>query len=59
MALPHVMKRAEEKMRENARRYQSNQQPPRNEGEVTIEKPQHGKKGNSGGDYVDYVEIKD
>ncbi len=59
MALPHVMRKAEERMRENARRFQENQQPQRSEGDVTIENKRRSTSSGSNGDYVDYVEIKD
>lgn len=59
MALPHVMRKAEEKMRENARRYNENARPPRPEGQVTVEKGSKGGQNKSDGDYVDFVEIKD
>ena len=59
MALPHVIRKAEEKMRERSREYGRSQQPPRSEGEITIEKGKNARAGSGGGDYVDYVEIKD
>ncbi len=59
LALPHVMRKAEQRMRENAQRYQENQRPPRSEGDITIENKNRTNSGKSNGDYVDYVEIKD
>ncbi len=59
LALPHVIKKAESRMRDNARKYQESQRPRREEGDVTIEKEAGKSSSTSGGDYVDYVEIKD
>jgi hypothetical protein len=60
MAMPYVLRKGEEAMREQARRHHEtfNAQH-RKEGEVTIEKENKGK-GRSGNDeYVDFVEVKD
>lgn len=59
MALPHVMRKAQERMNENARQFNERQQPIRPEGDVTIEKGKSSKGGSDGGDYINYVEIKD
>lgn len=59
MALPHVIRKAEEKMRDNARRNQDNARPSRPEGQVTVESAKRDSKDDQGGDYVDYVEIKE
>jgi hypothetical protein len=59
MALPYVMRKAEQKMRENAQRFQESQRPTRSEGEVTIESNKSKSRNKGDDDYVDYVEIKD
>lgn len=59
LALPHVMRKAEERMRENANRFRENQRPQRNEGDITIENGKSNSGSKSNGEYVDYVEIKD
>jgi hypothetical protein len=59
MALPLVVKKAEQKMRERAQQFEESQRPPRNEGEVTIEKPKRSGKGSADGEYTDYIEVKD
>lgn len=58
LALPHVMRKADEQMKENLRRQQEARRPARPEGHVTIENNNAGKT-KSGDDYVDFVEIKD
>ncbi len=54
LALPMVVRKAEQAMREK-------QQGPinRKEGEVTIERPKSKTRDSVGGEYVDYVEIRD
>lgn len=60
MALPIVVKNAEQNMRKKAEEYYRKNQPTRREGDVTIENQDKNKTDkNSEGDYVDYVEIKD
>jgi hypothetical protein len=60
LALPVVIKKADQAMRDRAAAYQSQNQPPRPEGQVTVEKSNGGSgKKADGGDYVDYVEIRD
>ncbi len=59
LALPHIIKKVESRMRDNARKHQEGQRPRRADGEVTIEKDASSGKSASGGDFVDYVEIKD
>jgi hypothetical protein len=60
LALPVVIKKADQAMRERAAAYQNQNQPPRPEGQVTVEKNNGGSgKKADGGDYVDYVEIRD
>ena len=59
MALPIVMKKAEERMRQHANQFGEQPRPQRNEGEVTIEGGSKNSDRKSKEDYVDYVEIKD
>lgn len=59
MALPIVVKRAESRMRQQAEEYQRRTNPPRKEGEVTIESNNKSNGKSNDGEYVDYVEIKD
>ena len=59
LALPHVIRSAEERMRERMNNFQANQQPPRKEGEVSIENKSKNSTKSKDDDYVDYVEIKD
>jgi hypothetical protein len=58
MALPVVMKKADEAMRQRAAQHRSAAQPPRKEGEVTVERDLNATK-SAGGEYVDFVEIKE
>jgi len=60
LALPIVIKKAEQRMRENQSGQTRSHQPPRKEGEVTVEK-NGDRSGNTprDGDYVDYVEIRE
>jgi hypothetical protein len=60
MMAPYALRKAEEAMRERARKqHDAFQSPGRKEGEVTIEKEtkRSGKSGSD--DYVDFIEIKD
>lgn len=59
MALPYVVKKGEQAMRDRMQQMQDQQRPQRNEGEVTIEKNASAHTSKGSGDYVDYVEIKD
>jgi sortase (surface protein transpeptidase) len=59
LALPIVVKRAEDKMRQRANEYQQRNAPQRPEGDVKIEKKNTNNKSSQEGEYVDYVEIKD
>jgi len=60
LALPYVMKKAEENMRQKMNDFQNNQRPPRQDGDVSIQSgaKNHGSSSKEG-EYVDYVEIKD
>ncbi len=60
LALPYVMKKAEENMRQKMNDFQNSQRPQRQAGDVSIQNGGKSQSGNSNeGDYVDYVEIKD
>ena len=59
LATPYVVKKAEETLRNRAAQFNQQNQPPRKEGEITIEKNKSNQKGTGSGDYVDYVEVKD
>jgi hypothetical protein len=61
MALPYVVKKAEENMRQRMSDFQQQQQrPQRQEGDVSIQNGGRQQSGSSkDGEYVDYVEIKD
>ncbi len=59
IALPIVVKKAEEKMRNQADNFYRSQQPPRPEGDVKVESTKKKDKREIDGEYVDYVEIKD
>lgn len=58
LALHHVIRKADERMKENIRRQEEARRPQRPEGHVTIENDKK-QKGKSGDDYVDFVELKD
>jgi len=59
LALPVVLKKAEQQMRNKAAQANANRQPPRREGEITVEKTQAAHSVSKDGDYVDFVEIKE
>lgn len=59
LALPHVIKKSEQVMRERMQKMQEQQRPQRPEGDVTIESQKRSRPGGNDGDYVDYVELKD
>lgn len=59
LALPHVIRKAEERMRDQANRQQNASRPQRPEGHVSVDTGNKQKNGRDDGDYVDYVEIKD
>jgi hypothetical protein len=46
-------------MQEEMRRRQEAARPPRREGEVRVETDRRGKDNDQGGEYVDFVEIKE
>lgn len=60
LALPYVMKRAEENMRQKMNDFQNSQRPTRNEGDVSIDNGRKSSQNkNRDGEFVDYIEIKD
>lgn len=61
MAMPYVMKKAQEQMRQRMSDFQQQQRPQhRHEGDVTIQSGGRSQSNsNKDGEYVDYVEIKD
>jgi len=58
LALPVVLKKADQAMRERQEAFRQNQSSPRKEGEVRVEKNKEEKK-QVDGEYVDFVEIRD
>ncbi len=58
LALPHVIRKADERMKENMHRQRESQRPQRPEGHVIIENNKTNKT-KSGDDYADFVELKD
>jgi len=59
LALPHVVRGAQERMQEEMRKRQEAQRPKRREGDVTIEMNDRNSGKSQKGDYVDFVEIKE
>ncbi len=60
MAMPYVLRKGEEAMREQARRqHEAFHSQNRKEGEVTVEKETKNKSRKDNDDYVDFVEITD
>lgn len=59
LAIPHVVRGAQERMQEEMRRRQDAARPPRREGQVTVETNTKGTSKADKGDYVDFVEIKE
>ena len=58
VATPYVVRKAEETLRSRMQNHQGTQDR-RKEGEITVEPPKKKPAQDKGGDYVDYVEIKD
>jgi hypothetical protein len=58
LATPYVVRKAEETLRSRMQNQQG-QRDQRREGEVTVEPPKKKSTPDKGGEYVDYVEIKD
>ncbi len=59
LALPIVVKKAEDNMRKRADNFYKSQQSQRPEGDVKVESDKKKEKREIDGEYVDYVEIKD
>ena len=59
LAIPHVVRGAQERMQEEMRRRQEAARPPRREGHVTVETDSQRSSKTDKGDYVDFVEIKE
>lgn len=59
LAIPHVVRGAQERMQEEMRRRQEAARPPRREGQVTVETDKRSSSNTDKGDYVDFVEIKE
>lgn len=58
LATPYVIRKAEETLRSRMQNHQQTQDR-RKEGEVTVEPPKKKPTQDQGGDYVDYIELKD
>lgn len=58
LALPVVIRKAEQTMRDRQNGFHKTQNSPRREGEVTIETPRTSAASKEG-EYVDFVEIKE
>jgi hypothetical protein len=58
LATPYVVRKAEETLRSRMQNQQGGHNQ-RKEGDVTVETPKKKVSTDKGGDYVDYVEIKD
>jgi hypothetical protein len=59
LAIPHVVRAAQDRMQEQMRNQQRAQEDRRREGEVRVETNNRDKGRNNDGEYVDYVEIKE
>ena len=59
LAIPHVVRAAQERMHEQMRNQQHAREERRPEGEVRVESHPNNKSKNNDGEYVDYVEIKE
>jgi len=59
LAIPRVVRGAQERMQEEMRRRQEAARPPRREGQVTVETDKRSSAHADKGDYVDFVEIKE
>jgi hypothetical protein len=59
IAIPYVVRGAQERMQEQMRNQQRAQEDRRREGEVRVESNKSGKGRNDDGEYVDFVEIKE
>jgi hypothetical protein len=59
IAIPYVVRGAQERMQEQMRNEQRAREDRRREGEVRVESNKSGKGRNDDGEYVDFVEIKE
>jgi hypothetical protein len=59
LAIPHVVRAAQDRMQEQMRNQQRTQEDRRKEGEIRVESNNRDRGRNDDGDYVDYVEIKE
>ena len=59
LAIPHVVRGAQERMQEQMRNQQRAREDRRREGEIRVESNKRDKGRNDDGEYVDYVEIKE
>lgn len=59
LAIPHVVRAAQDRMQEQMRNQQRAREDQRREGEVRVESNTRNKGRKDDGDYVDYVEIKE
>jgi uncharacterized membrane protein len=59
LAIPHVVRAAQERMQEQMRNQQQAREERRPEGEVRVESHTNNKSKKNDGEYVDYVEIKE
>ena len=59
LAIPQVVRAAQDRMQEQMRNQQRTQEDRRKEGEIRVESNNRDKGRNDDGDYVDYVEIKE
>jgi hypothetical protein len=59
LAIPHVVRGAQERMQEQMRNQQRAREDRRKEGEIRVESNNKGRGRNEDGEYVDYVEIKE
>jgi len=59
LAIPHVVRGAQERMQEQMRNQQRAREDRRKEGEIRVESNNTGKGRTDDGEYVDYVEIKE
>jgi hypothetical protein len=59
IAIPYVVRGAQERMHEQMRNQQRAQEDRRREGEVRVESNKSDKGRNDDGEYVDFVEIKE
>ena len=59
LAIPHVVRAAQDRMQEQMRNQQRTQEDRRKEGEIRVESNNRDKGRNDDGEYVDYVEIKE